>query len=476
MKAKELLSLGVPRGCLKPAFEAMAAASKTGTTRVDIEATIRNVIADPEAYVMAPLGVDVFAKALLDTPKPVTFTPRDQPAPWLQWGAGFEDSAIEQMQNACDLPITVMGALMPDAHTGYGLPIGGVIATDGAVVPYAVGMDIACRMKLSVFECGARGVLTERHDDLVNALVRSTSFGVGAGFDKPLYHPVMDEDWSVSPVTEKWKDRAAHQLGSSGSGNHFAEFGEFTILKEGLVEPRRSGHKYLALLTHGGSRGVGGEVAKYYSNLAAELHPELPKELVQLAWLDLDSAEGQEYWAAMELMGRYAAANHALIHQRVWKAIYYDVFLRVENHHNFAWKETHVTPNGEETEVIVHRKGATPAAEGVLGVIPGSMGTPGFLVRGKGNPKSLNSASHGAGRKMSRSQAKATFNWEDSKKFLEERGVELLSAGLDEVPMAYKDINLVMASQEDLVEPMARFDPRMVKMAANQPRRRRRRR
>ena len=136
--------------------------------------------------------------------------------------------------------------------------------------------------------------------------------------------------------------------------------------------------------------------------------------------------------------------------------------LDIENHHNFAWRERHRLPDGSEREVIVHRKGATPAGAGVLGIIPGSMATPGYVVRGKGVAASLNSASHGAGRLMSRTKAKQTFTWNAAQQFLRERGVTLLSAGLDEVPMVYKDIDDVMAAQTDLVEPLARFDPRLV--------------
>jgi tRNA-splicing ligase RtcB len=222
---------------------------------------------------------------------------------------------------------------------------------------------------------------------------------------------------------------------------------------------------YLALLSHSGSRGTGAQIAQHYSRLARDLHPELPQELSHLAWLDLSTGAGQEYWAAMELMGRYAAANHALIHAHMSRALGVEVLLDLENHHNFAWRERHRLPDRSETELIVHRKGATPAGVGVLGIIPGSMATPGFIVRGKGVAASLNSAAHGAGRRMSRTKAKEMFTWDVAKRFLRERGVTLLSAGLDEVPMAYKDIDEVMAAQTDLVEPLARFEPRLVKMA-----------
>jgi tRNA-splicing ligase RtcB (3'-phosphate/5'-hydroxy nucleic acid ligase) len=267
----------------------------------------------------------------------------------------------------------------------------------------------------------------------------------------------MDEDWSFSPVTRRFRDKAWAQLGTSGSGNHFAEYGLLTLEQPELG---LAAGVYLAFLSHSGSRGTGAEVAAYYSRLARELHPELPHELQHLAWLDLTSEPGQQYWRAMNLMGRYAAANHRLIHRHIARYLGVEVLAGVENHHNFAWEEEHF---GER--VIVHRKGATPAGRGVLGVIPGSMGTPGYVVRGKGNPASLSSAAHGAGRRMSRTAAKQQFTWADIERFLARSGVRLLSAGLDEAPMAYKDIETVMAAQEDLVEKIARFDPKLVKMA-----------
>jgi tRNA-splicing ligase RtcB len=168
----------------------------------------------------------------------------------------------------------------------------------------------------------------------------------------------------------------------------------------------------------------------------------------------------------MNLLGKYASANHDMIHTSIARHLKADVIADVETHHNFAWKETHIDPStGEKREMIVHRKGATPAAAGVLGVIPGSMASPGFVVRGKGSEASLNSASHGAGRVMSRTKAKESFTWSAVKKLLAERDVHVISAGIDEVPGVYKDIHTVMAQQQDLVEVIARFDPRIVKMA-----------
>jgi tRNA-splicing ligase RtcB len=323
-----------------------------------------------------------------------------------------------------------------------------------------VGVDIACRMKMSVLDMPLRDL--DRHRErLVKAIESETRFGVGASFRERREHDVMDRDWSVSPVTRQGRDRAWAQLGTSGSGNHFVEFGVFTAGEQiGELQPG----EYVALLSHSGSRGTGAAVCDFYSRLAMEAQPGLPKEWKRLAWLSLDSEAGQEYWAAMELMGRYAAANHALIHRHITHHIRSAVLLDIENHHNFAWKERHVI-RGSAREVIVHRKGATPAGQGVLGIIPGSMATPGFVVRGRGSAESLDSASHGAGRLMSRTRATETFEWEKVNRFLRERGVHLISAGLDEVPMAYKDIHKVMAAQSDLVEVLGRFEPRLVKMA-----------
>ncbi|MEQ1831430.1 MAG: RtcB family protein [Candidatus Eisenbacteria bacterium] len=378
------------------------------------------------------------------------------PAPWRQWGDDIQANALEQMRAACSLPVSVRGALMPDAHLGFGLPVGGVLATRDAVIPYAVGVDIACRMRLSVFAVTARR-MKGQDDRLGKLLEQRTRFGIGAEFRDRHEHAVMDEDWAVTPVTARLKDKAWSQLGTSGSGNHFVEFGTFEVTHDALgVAPG----SYLALLSHSGSRGSGATVAEHYSRLAASLHPELAGPQAALAWLSLASEAGQEYWRAMELMGRYAEANHACIHRSLARELGEKVALGIENHHNFAWRESHF---GEE--LVVHRKGATPAGAGTLGVIPGSMATPSFIVRGRGEPESMNSAAHGAGRAMSRSEARARFTWKDARPLLQEQGVTLLSAGIDEAPMAYKDIHAVMSAQADLVETLATFQPRLVKMA-----------
>ncbi|MFN4242524.1 MAG: RtcB family protein [Tepidisphaerales bacterium] len=423
----------------------------------DAEAKRRldEVLQRPEAALEDPL-LGELARALVGRRRR-TFIPRETPAPYRVWGSEqIDPAALAQMEAAVRLPVSVGGALMPDAHVGYGLPIGGVLATKDAVIPYAVGVDIACRMRLSVFPIPG-DELGRLHDLLRKILLKETVFGAGATQAKLVDHPVLHEDWTVTPVVRRQYEKAREQLGTSGSGNHFVEWGVLSLERPELG---LDAGNYLALLSHSGSRGAGAAVADFYSRLAMQKHPELPEELRRLAWLELSSPEGQEYWAAMELMGRYASANHAVIHERVARALGERPALTVENHHNFAWKETW---NGQD--VVVHRKGATPAGVGVLGIIPGSMASPGFVVRGRGVEASINSASHGAGRAMSRTAAKQSLRWGTLKGLLAERGVTLLSAGIDEAPPAYKDIHSVMSAQSDLIEVVARFDPRIVRMA-----------
>jgi tRNA-splicing ligase RtcB len=497
MKARQLEKMGYPRGLAKGAKWAASAAVQAGVPEAEARQTLTDLLKDPQRFRDDPhfgdLAVELsrLRTARENVAAAAQRPPREQPAPYKQWGEDLDPQSIQQMQNACRLPIAERGALMPDAHVGYGLPIGGVLATRGAVVPYAVGVDIACRMKLTVLDLPTHALQSQR-DRLIGAIETETRFGMGASFDRkgrkagPVRtadrreHSVMDDDWTVSPITQRNKDKAHAQLGTSGSGNHFVEFGVLTLdakqaaaldLDTSLGAPVESHDTadtpdapprfaFLALLSHSGSRGTGASVCQHYSRLAMDLHPELPRDMQHLAWLDLDTPEGREYWDAMNLMGRYAAANHACIHAAIARHLGVQVLLDVENHHNFAWKETH---DGEE--LIVHRKGATPASPGALGIIPGSMAAPGYLVRGKGNAASLHSAAHGAGRVMSRTKAKQSYRWSHLKQLLKDRGVELLSAGIDENPHVYKDIDAVMAAQQDLVETVARFDPKLVKMA-----------
>ncbi len=459
MKDKELLRLGIPAGkALDLARDIAQRALEEGWTKKEIRKRLNIAVKHPARSLNHPL-FGPLAEHMSTHARPAgpPVLRKGGRAPYRQWGERLDPKSIQQMENACSLPISIRGALMPDAHCGFGLPIGGVLATEGAVIPYAVGVDIACCMKLSVLDYPL-DALENRVNTLKKAIEAETRFGVGASFAKERRsHSVMDHDWSVSPITKAEKDNAWSQLGSSGGGNHFVEFGELHILKSGLA---LAPGIYLALLSHSGSRHTGAAVCDHYSQVARKKHRELPHELQHLSWLDLDSHAGQEYWAAMSLMGEYAAANHACIHQHIAAHLGATVLMDIENHHNFAWREVHDGRN-----VIVHRKGATPASEGVLGIIPASMATPGYVVRGQGEETSLQSAAHGAGRVMSRTQAKKTLQWSEARALLEKQRVTLISAGLDEVPMVYKDIDAVMAAQSNLVEVLARFQPRLVKMA-----------
>jgi tRNA-splicing ligase RtcB (3'-phosphate/5'-hydroxy nucleic acid ligase) len=381
------------------------------------------------------------------------------------WGRELiDDEAVRQMDNAMRLPVAVGGALMPDAHVGYGIPIGGVVALENAVAPYMVGVDIACRMMMSIFPPDALEYLRNRsrRDALVRVMRGESRFGIGAEFGprERRSHDVMDDPaWAELSPLRRLKDKAHRQLGTSGSGNHFIDAGVLRVDATGAVALGLAPREYLALMSHSGSRGTGAEVASHYSRLAQQVTP-LPDKLRHLAWLPLDSEEGQEYWRAMNLMGRYASANHHCLHRAMAKALKEKPLLQLENHHNFAWRE-----RWQGRDVYVHRKGATPAHAGEIGIIPGSQGHDSFVVRGLGSERSLFSASHGAGRTMSRKRATQTIPKRDRDRWLAERDVELLDSGMDEAPQAYKDIRQVLAHQTDLVEPLATFSPRIVLMS-----------
>ena len=365
-------------------------------------------------------------------------------------GEGIEQGAMHQMHTASKIPIAVAGAMMPDAHQGYGLPIGGVLATDNAVIPYGVGVDIGCRMCLSVFDINPKELEDKEHY-YTRELNEATLFGSGSMFDKPADHEVMyRKEFDELGLLKGLQGRAWKQLGSSGSGNHFVEFGTVEVSEQDAVLGIPAG-KYLGLLSHSGSRALGANIANHYTKIAKEKR-RLPGDAQNLAWLTLDEQEGIEYWMAMNLAGDYASACHHIIHEKIAKQLGRKPLKMVENHHNFAWKE-----QWEGKEVIVHRKGATPAGKDILGIIPGSMASPGFIVKGKGETAAVNSASHGAGRKLSRTAALNTVTHQQLNEILAKEGVKLLGGGLDEAPFAYKDIHEVMKAQKQLVDTVGIF-------------------
>jgi tRNA-splicing ligase RtcB (3'-phosphate/5'-hydroxy nucleic acid ligase) len=464
IKAKDLITLGYTQGKLLGIALELANTVFADAKKQDTLTALRRVRKNPEVYLedeaLSPLAKAFIETAAIAAAKETIELKENTDSYRIFGEAQIEQGALDQMNIAMRLPITVSGALMPDAHQGYGLPIGGVLATKNAIIPYGVGVDIGCRMALSVFDIPEKHFF-EHRSFYKRELIAATAFGAGIGFSGKdrAYHQVLDrKEFDMNGLLRGLKDRAFTQLGSSGGGNHFVEWGIISFDEKDEVLGIEKG-RYLALLTHSGSRGLGATLAGHYTRIAKELC-KLPPYAANLAYLDLESEAGQEYWLAMNLAGDYASACHKVIHRKLTKAIGASVLAKVENHHNFAWKEQ---LNGEE--VIVHRKGATPAAKGVLGIIPGSMTAPGFLVRGKGDASSINSASHGAGRQMSRTQAIKNVSKADLKAILQDMGVSLIGGGLDEAPMAYKDIHQVMASQQDLVDVVAKFTPKMVRMA-----------
>lgn len=431
-------------------------------SKAELMQLVENILKEPEAWknneIWGKLALHLSPEQGLTMSEIYDLRTDENAAPGKVYGSKHVDTGAKQQMNiALRLPVAVQGALMPDAHSGYGLPIGGVLATNNAVIPYAVGVDIGCRMALTIFNEDEKYVQRYAHQ-IKKAIEQHTHFGMEGGLEQTQCHEVLDSPvFSETAFLKSLQGKAARQLGSSGGGNHFVEFGTIELYEnnELSVEPGT----YTALLSHSGSRGLGAAIAMHYTQIAQKVC-QLPREAKNLAWLDLNSEEGQAYWLSMTLAGDYAKACHDRIHHNLAKALGLKPMLKVENHHNFAWKEQ--LTNGQE--VIVHRKGATPAHEGQLGIIPGSMTTAGYLVKGKGEAFALNSASHGAGRAMSRAKAKESFTNSSLKRMLIEAGVTLIGGSTEESPLAYKDIESVMQMQQDLVEIQGKFMPRIVRM------------
>lgn len=458
LRGKDLIKLGYPEGPAIGMAINMMLKHHRKKSKVWVLSLLKEVIQNPDQYADDEV-LGRIVQSLKDKEAKKELELKDEKQEYPVFGrANIENGALEQMNVAMQLPVTAAGALMPDAHQGYGLPIGGVLAVENAVIPYGVGVDIGCRMCLSIYD-RSEAFLENKRSELKEILSRNTRFGFDA-FERPMDDPIFERpEFREIPKLKALRQKAVSQIGSSGGGNHFVEFGLVKLEKDRNALNLPAG-TYLAVLSHSGSRGLGANIANHYTKLAMEQTP-LPKKAKHLAWLSLDSEEGMEYWLAMNLAGDYASACHHHIHQRIGHALGETPIARVENHHNFAWKE--VLPDGRQ--VVVHRKGATPAKKGELGVIPGSMTAPGFIVAGKGSPNSLQSASHGAGRLMSRRKAKESIIKKEFKKHLAAKNVDLIGGDLDEAPFAYKDIHQVMNDQIDLVDIVGLFYPKIVRMA-----------
>lgn len=461
LRGKDLSQLGYQDAAIRSlAMIIVGKAYKYESKETKME-VLQKLITTPEDYIgdsiLAPIAIKIADK------KAKREIHQFVDKPYQIYGAeGIDESAQKQMRQAMSLPIVVDGALMPDAHHGYGLPIGGVLATQDAIIPYGVGVDIGCRMCLSIFEA-KKDYFDKNTADLKSILTENTRFGQDVFDDDFRDDDFLDrEEFKDLYLLKQLKDKAYRQIGSSGGGNHFVDFG-FVRITDIDNEFNLPLGEYLAVLSHSGSRGFGAKIANTYTRIAKDKR-NLPKSIAHLSWLYMNESEGQEYWMAMNMAGDYASACHHHIHRRISKALGMETMAMVENHHNFAWKEQ----LADGRNVFVHRKGATPAKKGELGIIPGSMASPAFIVRGLGAKESINSASHGAGRMFSRRKAKDQFTNKMLREELTKKGVELIGGGLDEAPFAYKNIHDVMAAQQDLVDVIGSFHPKIVRMDAGE--------
>lgn len=458
MNPRQLEKIGITPDCMSTAIAGIQKAAKDGVLRtMNVKAKIKGIADNPESGVNDLYFGDLAKEIIKDK----SFVAKE-PVPYSYWGV-VDENVKGQMQNVCSVPNVEKVSLMADSHYCTPIPVGAVVAMSDAISPSLVGSDISCMMKMSILDMPVLSIKTKLnlYKEAINT---STRFGMGpeALHDKPQHHPIMDQHWSITRVTREIKDRAWKQLGSSGNGNHFCDIGIVTLNSNAFG---LTAGEYVAILSHSGSRGPGAAVCDTYDSIAGRKRPRRYDYLGRLSWLDKGTQEFYEYWEAMNFMGEYASANHEVIHRLLVKNIGANVLFSLENKHNFAWLE-----EVDGKEMYVHRKGATPAGNGVMGIIPGSMASPAFVVCGKGNKESINSASHGAGRVMSRRQANEKFNWKSIKGDLDKKGITVIGASAEEAPYVYKDIEQVMKQQEDLVDVVARFDPKIVRMAEDERR------
>ena len=364
------------------------------------------------------------------------------------WLSDLEEGALQQAKNLANLDIAFRHiAIMPDSHQGFGMPIGGVLATSDAIIPNAVGVDIGCGM------CSLRTNLTEIDQKKLKNIMGLARKQIPVGFKH--HKQKQDQRWMPETVgnlsiVEQEYDSAQHQVGTLGGGNHF-------------IELQKGSDGYLWIMIHSGSRNIGYTVARFYNEKAKKMNEIWYSDFQKdLAWFPSDSEEFHQYKAEMEYCIEFAFNNRKLMMERMKECIA-DVYPEVEfsgfinKPHNFAADEVHF---GQE--VVLHRKGATRARKDELGMIPGSQGSPSYIVRGKGNKDSFESCSHGAGRVMSRNQARKTLDLKEEKAKLENRGIIHAIRGrsdLDEAPGSYKNIEEVMSLQNDLVSVEVELQP-----------------
>lgn len=370
-------------------------------------------------------------------------------------GTQIPENAVEQMETALRIPSAVRGALMPDAHYGYAVPIGAVVVLDNAIHPSFIGFDIGCSVSLSVLDVDVDYFLANR-EWFGDVLIENSKFKF-AEFDRKKDHAVMsDSRWGDSKVIKGLKRKAQDQLGTSGGGNHFCDLVIIDSISTEFPEGR-----FVGLLTHSGSRGAGHKFATHYTRLADKLTAYEAKNIpTGYGWLDMDTEAGQEYWDGMQLLGEYALANHDVIHRDYFRAIGTQELAHYESQHNLAWIE-----NGE----IVHRKGATPSFEEQIGLVPGTSGTNSQIVVGLGNEDFMNSSAHGAGRPHSRTKAKELHDQVTFEEHMAKNDIMYYGLNTDETFMSYKDIDSVMELQEGVVaNSIATMKPSVVLMGGNE--------
>ena len=357
------------------------------------------------------------------------------------------------MLGAQRLPVSVYGAILPGRQPGLGLPVGGVLATRGAIIPRAGGRDIGCSVVLSVFNKRA-GKFSQ---DMADILLENTRFGARAGFAEYVDDPVFDDPiWSRNSTLKRAREMARMYFGSCGTGNHFADLGIFHVERDFLNLDANL--PYVALLTHFGTRGAGQQIATAYQKEARE-YQELPKELKDWAYLPLDTQEGQDFLDAQDPCTRTPLAGHRWLHNNICQALDCELVYRNASCHNFAAQDRF-----RDEDVVIHRKGVIKLKEEESGIICGSMLSPSKVVISGENEVSLWSAAHGAGRTMGRRQARRQFRGRAVKNQLREAGVRLLSGGQDEWPGVYRDIDQVVHGHGSLIRIVGSFQPKLVAM------------
>lgn len=371
--------------------------------------------------------------------------PRFQGSPLKIFGR-HDDNTVAQMRNCMGVGNVVAGVICADGHLGYAQPVGGVIAYEKQISISGVGFDIGCG-NMAVRLDTPFEAIKDRVGPIIKDVARIISFGVGRVNDERVEHPLLDdaEAWAASDMGA-YRSKAAGQLGTVGSGNHY-------------VDLMRDEQGFVWIGVHFGSRGLGHTSATHYLKAAGGRDGmNVPPAVV-----DEDSEIGQRYIAAMELAGRYAYAGREWVVERVRKIIGGTVTDSIHNHHNYAWRETH---DGRDLWVV--RKGATPAFPGQRGFVGGSMGDDAVIIEGVDGPESkasLYSTVHGAGRLFGRKEARRRFRREEMDRWLTDRGVTLIGADLDESPMAYRRLPDVLAQQRDTILVLHTLRPFAVAMA-----------